>query len=151
MPRRPDPHQLASPRIYLVRMLVFLVIAGFISAILFPQVYSAFLANPVLNSLIFGVLLIGIVLAIRQVFRLFPEVAGSTTSASPTLASRSHAPRCCSRRWPASCATAWAARRSRRRRCARSSIPSATASTKPSDILRYLTGLLVFLGLLGTF
>ena len=37
------------------------------------------------------------------------------------------------------------------RRCARSSIRSACASTRARDIGRYLTGLLVFLGLLGTF
>ena len=35
-----------------MRMLIFLMLVGFIAAILFPQFYSAFLANPGLNGLI---------------------------------------------------------------------------------------------------
>src|ERR671917_2684880 len=65
---------LTPPRIYLVRMAVFLVLAGFVAFILYRQIWAAFLANPGLNALILGVMLIGVVLAIRQVWRLFPEV-----------------------------------------------------------------------------
>ena len=42
--------------------------------ILYQQIVVAFLANPGLNALIVGVLVIGILLAFRQVIRLFPEV-----------------------------------------------------------------------------
>ena len=69
-----DAQPLTRPRIYLIRMAVFLVLAGFIAFILYRQIWAAFLANPGLNALIIGVMLIGIVLAIRQVWRLFPEV-----------------------------------------------------------------------------
>ena len=55
-------------------MLVFLVLIGFLALILYRQIMVAFLANPGLNGLILGVLLIGSVLAIRQVVRLVPEV-----------------------------------------------------------------------------
>jgi hypothetical protein len=55
-------------------MAVFLVLAGFVAFILYRQIWSAFLANPGLNALILGVMFIGIVLAVRQVWRLFPEV-----------------------------------------------------------------------------
>ena len=55
-------------------MAVFLILAGFVAFILYRQISAAFLANPGLNGLILGVLLIGIVLAIRQVVRLFREV-----------------------------------------------------------------------------
>src|SRR5690606_23244531 len=65
---------LTPPRIYLIRMAAFLVLAGFVAFILYGQIWAAFLANPGLNALILGVMLIGIVLAIRQVWRLFPEV-----------------------------------------------------------------------------
>ena len=65
---------LTPPRIYLIRMAVFLVLAGFVAFILYRQIWAAFLANPGLNALILGVMLIGIVLAVRQVWRLFPEV-----------------------------------------------------------------------------
>ena len=93
-----DPQPLTPPRIYLVRMAVFLVLAGFVVFILYRQIWAAFLANPGLNALILGVLLIGIVLAIRQVWRLFREVAGSTTSAARRTSAPSASP-CCSPRW----------------------------------------------------
>ena len=55
-------------------MVIFLVIAGFVVLILYRPVMTAFMANPGLNGLIIGVLLLGTVLAILQVFRLFREV-----------------------------------------------------------------------------
>jgi hypothetical protein len=69
-----DRLPLTPPRIYLIRMAVFLVLAGFIAFILYRQIWEAFLANPGLNALILGVMVIGIILAVRQVWRLFPEV-----------------------------------------------------------------------------
>src|SRR5437660_4112899 len=75
MARATDPFKLSSPRIFLVRMLVFLIICALVAVILYKQILAAFLANPGLNALIIAVLLIGIILAFRQVIRLFPEVA----------------------------------------------------------------------------
>ena len=69
-----DPYKLSSPRIYLVRMVVFLILVGFVALILYKQIALAFSRNPGLNSLIFFVLFVGIVLALRQVIRLFREV-----------------------------------------------------------------------------
>src|SRR5712691_11539094 len=69
-----DPFKLASPRIFLVRMLVFLILCALVVIVLYKQIWTAFLANPGLNALIIGVLAIGIALAFRQVLRLFPEV-----------------------------------------------------------------------------
>src|ERR1700761_7566524 len=67
--------KLAPPRIFLVRMLVFLVLCGLIAVVLYKQIITAFFANPGLNALIGLVLLVGIILAFRQVIRLYPEVA----------------------------------------------------------------------------
>ena len=69
-----DPFKLSSPRIFLVRMLVFLILCSLVVVVLYRQIWTAFLANPGLNGLIIGVLVIGILLAFRQVIRLFPEV-----------------------------------------------------------------------------
>src|ERR1700691_2358529 len=69
-----DPYRLSSPRILLVRMLLFLVIIGFVALILYRQIAVAFMANPGLNALIFFILAVGILFAVRQVARLFPEV-----------------------------------------------------------------------------
>src|ERR671938_1565569 len=68
------PPPLTPPRRYLGRMAVFLVLVGFVGFILYRTLLAAFMANPGLNGLIVTATLIGIVLAIRQVQRLFPEV-----------------------------------------------------------------------------
>src|ERR1700693_2881467 len=67
--------KLSSPRIFLVRMLVFLVLCALLMVVLYKQIITAFFANPGLNTLIGLVLLIGIILSFRQVIRLYPEVA----------------------------------------------------------------------------
>ena len=83
-----DPFKVSSPRIFLVRMMVFLTIGVLVVVILNRQIKDAFFANPGLNALIIGVLLIGILLAFRQVLRLFPEIAwvNSFRLADPGLA-----------------------------------------------------------------
>ena len=142
---------LTPPRIYLIRMAVFLVLAGFIAFILYRQIWEAFQANPGLNALILGVMFIGIVLAIRQVWRLFPEVRwvnnlgraedGIETPSSPVLL----APMAAfigNRPNQSSLSVA----------ATRSLLDSIGARLDEGrEILRYMAGLLVFLGLLGTF
>jgi hypothetical protein len=141
---------LTPPRIYLVRMAVFLVLAGFVAFILYRQIWTAFMANPGLNALIMGVMFIGIVLALRQVWRLFPEVRwvnllsqdeDADAAVTPTLL----APM-----------AALISNRSSRSALSitttRSLLDSIGARLDESrEIVRYLAGLLVFLGLLGTF
>lgn len=144
-----DTQPLTRPRIYLVRMGVFLVLAGFLAYILHRQIWTAFLANPGLNALIGGVLLIGTVLAVRQVQRLFREVRW--VNALP-YRSDDEGPA------PVLLAPMAALLMNRTSRSAlsiatfRSLLDSIAARLDESrEIVRYLTGLLVFLGLLGTF
>jgi hypothetical protein len=66
-----DPFKLSSPRIFLVRMVVFLTLCALVVIVLYKQIWAAFLANAALNGLIIFVLAIGIALAFRQVVRLF--------------------------------------------------------------------------------
>ena len=66
---------IAKPGIYLIRMLVFLILVGFLAFILFRQITPAFQANPGLNGLILGVLLIAVLLAFGQVIRLYREAS----------------------------------------------------------------------------
>src|SRR5436305_4166310 len=84
--------KLSSPRIFLVRMLVFLVLCALITVVLYKQIVVAFFANPGLNALIGAVLLIGIILSFRQVIRLYPEVAwvNNFRIADPGLAVERH-------------------------------------------------------------
>ena len=141
-----DPHKLSSPQVFLLSMLIFLAIAGFVAAILYRQISTAFATNPGLNGLILGVLAVGILLAFNQVIRLFREVrwvnsfrAGQDTR-NPVLLAPMKA--LLSR----SSATALSTN------SMRSILDSiATRLDESRDISRYLIGLLVFLGLLGTF
>ena len=146
-----DPFQVTSPRIFLVRMLVFLVLCGLLVFILHKQIWVAFLANPGLNAVIIGVLIIGILLSFRQVLRLFPEIAwvNSFRLSDPDIARG---------RQPVLLAPmaailgergSGAAISPQIMRSLTDSIASRLDETR--DISRYMTGLLVFLGLLGTF
>src|SRR6202521_1865847 len=151
MARDLDPFKLSSPRIFLVRMTVFLILGALLVIILYKQIWAAFLANPGLNALIIGVLLVGILLAFRQVIRLFPEVAwvNGFRLADPGLAVA---------RPPvllAPMATILGDRVGRMAISAqtmRGLLDSmATRLDEARDLSRYMTGLLIFLGLLGTF
>ncbi len=73
---------LTSPRIYLIRMVVFLTLAGFLAFVLFRQIVPAFMANPGLNGLILGATLIAIIMAFGQVQRLFREVRFANRTAT---------------------------------------------------------------------
>jgi uncharacterized protein YneF (UPF0154 family) len=151
MARDLDPLKLSSPRIFLIRMLVFIILGGLIVFLLLKQIEVAFMANPGLNTLIIVVLCIGVALSFRQVLRLYPEIAwvNNFRLADPGLTVE---------RPPALLAPMAAILGSRMGRMAMSAqlmrgiLDSiATRLDEARDISRYMTGLLVFLGLLGTF
>src|SRR5579863_9967326 len=147
-----DLNKLSSPRIFLIRMLVFLILCGLIAFVLQKQIYNAFLANPWLNGLIVGVLLIGIILSFHQVIRLFPEVAwvNNFRCADPKL-DASHTPKLLAP-MAAMLGGGRVDRVTMSAQTMRAFLDSlATRLDEARDISRYLTGLLVFLGLLGTF
>jgi hypothetical protein len=92
-----DPDRLSSPHIYMVRVLIFLVLCGFVALMLYRQIASAFMANPGLNALILSMLALGIIYALRQIWRLVPEVrwVNALRNGSAGRSSR----RCCWRPW----------------------------------------------------
>ena len=146
-----DPFKVSSPRIFLIRMVLFLAIVALVLVVLYEPAVRAFWANPGLNALIIFILLIGIGFAFRQVIRLFPEVAwvngfrladpGITVDRPPTLL----APM-------ATILGDRVGRMSMSPQTMRGIMDSiATRLDEARDISRYMTGLLVFLGLLGTF
>ena len=142
---------LSSPGGFLLNMVFFLVIVGFIAAIAFPTLMAAFLNNPFLNGLILFVLFIGIMYSARQVLRLYPEIrwVNAFRIADPGLAS-THRPVLLApmatmlrdRTGTLSLSTA-------SMRSIMDSIGSRLDEAR--DTGRYMIGLLVFLGLLGTF
>ncbi len=138
--------ELTSPRIFLIRMGVFLALAGFVAFILHEQIQRAFMANPGLNGLILGVLAVGIVMAVATVARLFREIAWVNAWGGPAAA-QAPAPRLL-----APMARLAGEGRAISTITLRAILDSvATRLDESREILRYLTGLLIFLGLLGTF
>ena len=151
MAREYDPYKLASPLIYLYRMVIFLVIVSFVLLILYRQIITAFQSNPGLNGVIVCVGVFGILLAFAQVIRLFPEVrwVNSYRIGDPGLEVREPP------RLLAPMASLLGDRlgdvgiSTTTMRSILESIGSRLDEAR--EISRYLTGLLVFLGLLGTF
>ncbi len=144
-----DPYHLASPVVYLIKIVIFLVIIALVALILSASILTFFWANPFINSLIVLVMLSGVFLSFRQIIRLFPEVrwlnslqdGGLQDSRPPVLLA------------PVAGIL--------RERLGESVITPASMRSildsvgnrldEAKDTSRYLTGLLVFLGLLGTF
>jgi hypothetical protein len=146
----PDIRLLTSPRIFLVGMAAFVALVGFVVLILYKQIALAFSANPGLNGLILGILAVGSLFAFRQVIRLFREIhwVNSLTGAQTSRNVRMPlllAPM-------AAMLNAGAGARGLSTMTTRAILDSiATRLDEGRELSRYLIGLLVFLGLLGTF
>ena len=151
MPKEIDSKKLSSPMVYLWKMVIFLIIAAFIFVILNQQIVVAFNSNPGLNGLIFFVGLIGILLTLVRVIRLFREVSWvNNFQMGQPLHEMRYSPVML-----APMATLLGnkfgemAISTMTMRSLMDSI--ATRLDESRETSRYLTGLLVFLGLLGTF
>ena len=142
---------MTQPSRYLIRIVIFLALTVAVIAALASEFKDAFVSNPALNGLIVGVLVLGIVYILRQVLMLRPAVRwvetlqrnepGLSVSTPPNLV--------------APLANMLQEQRGRRTLSAlsfRSLLDSMSARLDESrEISRYMIGLLIFLGLLGTF
>jgi len=149
---------MTRPQRYLLRMSIFLALVAAACAALAPQLKDAYLANIVLNSLIVSVLLIGIGYIFRQVLALRIDVSwlehlrhetrGGVVF--PDSLARENKPRLLS-----PMATMLGERRGRislSTLSMRTLLDGIQSRIEEShEISRYLIGLLIFLGLLGTF
>jgi hypothetical protein len=147
--------KLTRPQVFLWRMTLFLILALLLAIILdgqTGQLRASFMANPGLNALIIGVLLVGIVYAFRQVLRLYPEInwvnnfrisdPGITSDKTTPVLLAPMATMLRDRTGHLSLATG----------AMRSLLDSvASRLEEQRETTRYLVGLLIFLGLLGTF
>jgi len=138
-------------RTYLTRMAIFLALAIIGAGVLHQQLIEAFLANPAINGIILVVLVLGILFVFRQVLMLRSEVDwlqayrrqdhGAPVADPPRLLSPMAA-MIGDRAGPLRLNTT----------SLRSILDGISARLDESrDISRYLIGLLIFLGLLGTF
>jgi hypothetical protein len=144
---------MTTPLPFLIRMLLFLVAVSGLAFVLRHDLIRVFLNTPILNSVIFGVMLLGIVFVLRQVISLWPEVAwlrrlhhrkegvappdaGSVNLLAPMAAMLGE--------------------NSDRLRLSPMATRAvldgvATRLDEGRELTRYMIGLLIFLGLLGTF
>jgi MotA/TolQ/ExbB proton channel family len=140
-----------QPRIHLMHMAVFTLVVAVLAAILYNGIKAAFTANIGLNALIIGTLLLGVIYAYRLVLRLGPEIdwvngfrAGQSNAenpAKPLLLA------------PMATLLGETSERSVLSPNSMRSLLDSLASRldESRDLMRYLVGLLIFLGLLGTF
>jgi hypothetical protein len=142
---------MTNPRIYMTRMAIFLAVAIAGVAVLHKPLIEAFLANPAINGIIVVVLVLGILFVFRQVWVLNVEVRWieAYRSLQPGV-SATDPPRLL-----APMASMIGDRQGQLRlntTSLRSILDGISARLDESrDISRYLIGLLIFLGLLGTF
>src|ERR1700733_1055429 len=141
---------------FLIRMAVFVVLVAALAAALFRPLSTAFMGNPGINGVILGILLCGIVYIFRQVLLLNPETAW-IEDFRERLANRDlTAPTGPAPRLLASMARMLNMRQGGRVSLSATSLQTlldgiATRLDETRETSRYLIGVLVFLGLLGTF
>ncbi len=150
-PDREAESSFAQPVRQISVMLIVLALVGFVAYIAFPRVAPVFLANPFLNGFILLVFVIGVLACFWQVLQLTSSVSWIEGFASRrpghelVSAPRLLAPL-------AALLRSRGAKMQMSSSSARSILDSvATRIDEARDITRYLTSLLIFLGLLGTF
>jgi len=136
---------------YLASMTIFLLAVAGIAAALIGRLQSAFLANPLLNVVLIGVWGIGVIYIFVQTLRLSPEIKWVQAVQRNRLAAKDIEP-------PPLMGSL--ARMMESRATPLSLTPTALRAVldgiavrldESREIARYFTGLLIFLGLLGTF
>ncbi|NQV46502.1 MAG: flagellar motor protein MotA [Rhodospirillaceae bacterium] len=143
---------MTNPRRFLLRMMVFLIVVVAVAGALFAPLKGAFMTNMPLNGLIVGVLLLGIIYNFRQVIMLYPEVLWiEHFHQNKAAISQQPLPRLL-----ASMATLLGERDRTRLSLSTLSMRSLldgiySRLDESRDLSRYTIGLLIFLGLLGTF
>jgi hypothetical protein len=143
---------MSNPRRVLPWMIAFLVAVGILAAVLAPRLAAVFAANPFFNGVILAVLAAGVIVNLRQVLVLSRDVRWieAYRRASPDRAPAGR-PRL----------LAPMARMLEGREHGRSALSAASMRSlldsvqvrleESRDLSRYLIGLAIFLGLLGTF
>ena len=153
---QPERRSMRGPHRFVVRMVLFLALVTGLAVALGKPLLAAFMGNPAVNGVILGILLAGIVYIFRQVLLLGPaggwiddfreRLTNRDLTAPPGPAPRLVAPM---------------ARMLGRRQSGRVSLSATSLQTlldgiasrldEARETSRYLIGVLVFLGLLGTF
>ena len=144
---------MTNPNHYLIRVLLFVLVILVAASFLIIPIGRAFMANAALNGMILAIFLIGLIFIIRKIALLSPEVAWISEYRSVNK------PRLTKQRPPrllAPVANMLGDRANGKISLSATSLKSLldsidTRLSESRDTSRYLIGLLIFLGLLGTF
>jgi hypothetical protein len=138
---------------YLIRVLLFVLVILVIASFLIIPIGHAFMANAALNGMILGVFLFGLVFIVRKIALLSPEVAwiSQHRSLNKQRLTKQRSPRLL-----APIANMLGDKTNGKISLSATSLKSLLDSidmrlSESRDTSRYLIGLLIFLGLLGTF
>ncbi len=149
---------MTRPMRYLMRMLVFLLGVSVVCAVLGPGLVRAFFASPFLNGVILAVALLGILHTIRQVILLGPEIRWLQQLQQETRERLFYPDSLKQLPQPRVLGPMARMLGERRGRVSLSTLSMRTLLDgiqiridEAHDLSRYLVGLLIFLGLLGTF
>jgi hypothetical protein len=145
---------MTKPTAYLIRMLVFLVVVYGVAALISPELSKFYMANPLVNTVIVVVEIFGVFWNLRQVQRLNPEVdwvEHFRRARQPLEQAKPPA-------LLAPMARMLAGRADGERRFTLSGQAMrtlldgiASRLDESRELSRYVTGVMIFLGLLGTF
>ena len=149
---------MTRPARYLLRMLLFLVAIIAIGVALGPGLLEAFSVSPFLNGVILGVVLLGILFIFRQVLMLEPEVRWLQRLRAESQDRLAYPDSVAALPPPRLLGPLAKMLSERRGRLSLSAVSMRTLLDgiqnridESHELARYLVGLLVFLGLLGTF
>jgi hypothetical protein len=143
-------------RRFLIRMTLFLGLVSALAVVLGRELVNAFMGNPAVNGVILGILIAGIAYIFRQVLLLDPEIDWIESFRHSQAGGDSVAPRNPTPKLLGSMARMLGAQQGRRVSLSASSLQAlldgiASRLNETRETSRYLIGVLVFLGLLGTF
>lgn len=146
-----EARKITKPRMFLLRMFIFLALVTIAATILYKDLIDAFMSNPFLNGLIFFVIIFGVVFTVRQIMRLYPEIRwlNNLRIADPTIQSGRQPKLLAPMATMLGNQTGEVTLSTNSMRTLLDSIGARL--DEAHEISRYVTGLLVFLGLLGTF
>ncbi len=139
----------SRPLRYAIRAILFLALIGFLGFILQTGLVAAFMTNPGLNGLILGALAVGCLIALRELWRIQSEAGAANRLAADPAGARIDR-----RQVIAPLGGVLPALEVGSLAPAQASTLLESVAVRLDDgreVLRYLGGLLVFLGLLGTF
>lgn len=138
---------------HILYMFVFLIAAGAVGVLLYPTLLTAFEANPALNGVILGTLLLGVIVVFGQANVIYPAIRWVEAYWDAADPGRTRLPRAPGLIAAVATLLGESDKHGRLSAASTSAMLDSVGARidENREISRYLIALLVFIGLLGTF